>query len=270
MNHKYQRTDPLGAIESYGYDGNGNLTGHTDRRGKTTVYQYDGINRRKFAGYGFTGTSYQSTGSYQFDAGDRITQIVDSLAGTTSRPAYDGLDDLLQEATQQGTVNWTYDFARRRQSMTVAGQPTVSYSWDNANRLTGITRGATSIPFQYDNADRRTTLTLPNGILLTHTYDNNSHVTAMSWTLSGNTAGNLQYQYDADGRVVQKSSAGSFAQTWMPTAVSNNQFNAANEITSFNGTPMTYDANGNLTNDGTNTYTEGARNRHHRRRWSAI
>jgi RHS repeat-associated protein len=42
--------------------------------------------------------------------------------------------------------------------------------------------------------------------------------------------------------------------------VSNNTFNAANEMTAFNGTPQTYDPNGNLTNDGTNTYSWDARN----------
>ena len=31
-------------------------------------------------------------------------------------------------------------------------------------------------------------------------------------------------------------------------------------MTAFNGTPQTYDANGNLTNDGTNTYSWDARN----------
>ena len=30
-----------------------------------------------------------------------------------------------------------------------------------------------------------------------------------------------------------------------------NTFNAANEMTAFNGTPQTYDPNGNLANDGT-------------------
>ncbi len=64
--------------------------------------------------------------------------------------------------------------------------------------------------------------------------------------------GDLEYQYDADSRVIQKT--GSFAQTKLPVAVTGNTFNAANEMTAFNGTPQTYDGNGNLTNDGTNTY----------------
>ena len=233
------------------------MTGHTDRRGKVTVYQYDGINRRKFAGFGYAGSGYESTSTYTFDLGDRITQIVDSIAGTTMRQ-YDGLDDLTDEQTAQGEVGYLYDNARRRQTMTVVGQPTVSYGWDNANRLTGITQGTTSIPFGYDNANRKSTMTLPNGILLTYTYDNDSRVTAMTWTLAGNPVGDVEYAYDADSRVIQKT--GSFAQTGLPQAVTGNTFNAANEMTSFNGTPQTYDANGNLANDGTNTYSWDARN----------
>jgi RHS repeat-associated protein len=257
MNRKASRTDPLLATETYGYDGNGNLTGHTDRRGKVTVYQYDGIDRRKFAGFGYTGSGYESTSSYTFDLGDRITQIVDSIAGTTMRQ-YDLLDDLTDEQTAQGEVGYFYDNARRRQTMTVVGQPAVSYSWDNANRLSSITQGSTAIPFAYDSANRRSTLTLPNGIVLAYTYDSDSRVTAMTWTLAGNPVGDLEYSYDADGRVIEKT--GSFAQTGLPQPVTGNTFNAANEMTAFNGTPQTYDANGNLTNDGTNTYAWDARN----------
>ena len=101
-------------------------------------------------------------------------------------------------------------------------------------------------------------MTLPNGIVLTYTYDNDSLVTAMTWTLGSAAVGDLEYQYDADSRVIQKT--GSFAQTNLPQAVTGNTFNAANEMTSFNGTPQTYDANGNLANDGTNTYSWDAQN----------
>jgi RHS repeat-associated protein len=124
--------------------------------------------------------------------------------------------------------------------------------------VTGITQGSAAIPFNYDNANRRINLTLPNGILLTYGYDNDSRVTGMTWTLASSTVGNLQYQYDADNRVIQKT--GSFAQTQLPPPVSGNTFNAANEMTAFNGTPQTYDPNGNLTNDGTNAYSWDARN----------
>ncbi len=142
--------------------------------------------------------------------------------------------------------------------MTVPRQTQVSYSWDNANRLIGITQGSTSVAFQYDNANRRTQLTQPNGIVVAYAYDADSRVSGMTWTLAGNQIGDLEYAYDGDGRVTSKT--GSMAATGMPAAVSGNTFNADNGMTAFNGTAMSYDANGNLTSDGTNTYTWDARN----------
>ena len=47
----------------------------------------------------------------------------------------------------------------------------------------------------------------------------------------------------------------------LPRPVAGNSFNAANQMVSFNGMPLTYDADGNLINDGTNTYSWNERNR---------
>jgi YD repeat-containing protein len=257
MDRRISRTDPLSHADSYSYDLNGNLTQFTDRGGTVTVYQYDGLNRRTYAGFGTNG----GTITYTWDGADRMTKAVDSIAGTINR-GYDDLDDLVSEATQPGSITYQYDLAGRRTSMTVAGQPAVAYAWDNANRLTGITQStlpaATSVGFSYDNADRRTSLTLPNGIVLSYAYDGDSRILAMSWMNGANQVGDLEYSYDADGHVIEKT--GSLASTGIPSAVSGNSFNAANEMTAFNGTPLTYDLNGNLLNDGTNTYTWDARN----------
>jgi RHS repeat-associated protein len=76
--------------------------------------------------------------------------------------------------------------------------------------------------------------------------------------LAGNPVGDLEYSYDADGRVIEKT--GSLAKTNLPQPIVSNTFNLANEMTAFNGVLLTYDANGNLTSDGTNTYTWDARN----------
>jgi RHS repeat-associated protein len=53
---------------------------------------------------------------------------------------------------------------------------------------------------------------------------------------------------------------GSLANTGLPTAVSSATYDAANELTAWAGSTISYDANGNMTNDGTNTYTWNARN----------
>jgi len=257
LNRPLTRTDALNKSESYAYDGNDNLTQYTDRRGTVDTFSYDGLNRRTFAGFGKTGSTYQDTISYTWDGGDRMTQAADSTTGTVAR-TYDSLDRLTDEQTLQGNVTYGYDNANRRTSMTVAGQTTISYSWDNTNRLTGITQGTASVSFAYDNANRRTSLTLPNGVTVAYSYNNDSRITGLTYAMGNTQLGNLGYSYDADGRVTAKT--GSLAITGMPAPVSVSTLNADNEMTGFSGTTLSYDANGNLTSDGTNAYTWDARN----------
>ncbi len=256
-NRPISRADGLKVSESYGYDFNGNLTSHTDRRGKVTAYKYDALNRRWFAGFGQSGSNYESTINYTWDAGNRLTQAVDSIAGTITRVP-DPLDRLMSETTPQGSISYTYDNANRRQTMQVAGQPQVVYGWDNANRLTGITQASSSVGINYDNADRRTSLTLPNGVTIGYSVDNDSRITGLTYSAGSTQLGTLTYGYDADGRVTSKN--GTLAAIALPAAVSGNTFNADNGMSAFNGTTLIYDNNGNLTNDGTNTYSWDARN----------
>jgi hypothetical protein len=70
--------------------------------------------------------------------------------------------------------------------------------------------------------------------------------------------GNLTYTYDAAENRTQI--GGTFARTGLPAAVASAVYNAANQLTQWGATPLTYDNNGNLTSDGTNTYTWNARN----------
>ncbi len=182
---------------------------------------------------------------------------MDSIAGTITR-TYDGLDRLTSETTPQGAINYSYDSAGRRTSMTVAGQTQTNYTWDNANRLTGMTQGSSSVALNYDAANRRTSLTLPNGVVAAYTNDGDSHVTGITYSMGATQLGNLSYRYDPDGRVVERS--GSLAGTSLPAALASATYDAANRLTQRGLFPLSYDANGNLTNDGTNGYTWDGRN----------
>ena len=79
-------------------------------------------------------------------------------------------------------------------------------------------------------------MTLPNGIVLSYAYDNDSRVYAMSWMAGVNQVGDLEYSYDADEHVVEKT--GSLASAGVPSAASGSTFNAANDMTAFHGTPQ--------------------------------
>ena len=258
MDRLATRTDPLTRAESYQYDGNGNLMQFTDRRGKVTTYAYDNLNRRTFAGFGTqAGPTYESTINYTFDAGNRLIQTVDSVTGTITR-GYDGLDRMTSETTPQGTISYTYDAGSRLQTSIVSGQTVVNYTFDTASRLTKIAQGTAAVQFAYDNANRRTTLTLPNAVTTSYAYDNASDLTGLTYTLNSNTLGNLTYSYDLAGR--RTGIGGSYPRTGLPNAQAATGYDAANELTQWGTATPTYDANGNVLNDGTNSYVWNARN----------
>jgi RHS repeat-associated protein len=259
MDRVATRTDPLTRDESFTYDLNGNLATWTDRKGQVTTYQYDALDRQTFVGFGTTGAppAYSSTITRTYDAGDRATDIVDSVAGTIER-TFDLLDRLTEEVTPEGTVSYTYDDAGRRATMTIAGQSTVSYTFDNADRLTGVARGAASVALVYDDANKRTSLTLPNGIVVEYGFDDDSQVTGMTYKLSGSTLGTLTYGYNAAGQ--RMTIGGSYARSNLPAALASATYDDANQLSTFGGTSFTYDDNGNLTDDGTRSYTWDIRN----------
>jgi RHS repeat-associated protein len=261
MDRLATRKDSLNNIESYEYDRNSNLVKVTDRKGQVTTFSYDGLNRRIFAGFGTSGSTYSSTISYTYDAGNRITSIADSRGGTITR-TFDGLDRLTQEVTPNSPasgVQYAYDAASRRQSMTVGTLSPVNYGYNNADQLTSVTQGSTSVGFTHDTAGREKTLTLPDGIVQTYGYDDASELTSIVYTKGATTLGDLAYGYDAAGR--RTAIWGSYARTGLPAATTASaSYNANNQLTSWNGTTLSYDLNGNLTGSGSQTFTWNDRN----------
>jgi len=257
MDHLLTRTDPLRRQESYTYDLDGNIVSITDRRGVVSKFSYDGLNRRTLMGFGASGSSFQSTVTYNYDAGGRLASVVDSSSGTIT-PIFDSRDNLISESTPLGNISYGYDTAGRRVSSLVNGQPGISYTYDAANRLAQVTQGSSATVFTYDNANRRTSMTLPNGLVANYGYDANSRLTSLSYQLGSSTIGNLLYTYDAGGRRTQL--AGTLARTGFPSPVGSATYDAASELTNWNGTAISYDANGSILNDGTASYAWNARN----------
>jgi RHS repeat-associated protein len=261
MDRVATRTDPLGHGETFGYDAAGHPNTATDRKGLVTTASYDALGRRTFVGFNTVtnggSTTYESTITTTFDAADRTHDLVDTAAGTITY-GYDGLDRIASETSTQGAVTYAYDDAGRRTRMTLAGQPDVIYAYDNANRMTGITQATSSVGFTYDDAGRQLTLTLPNGIVGTYGYNDASETTSISYAQGATAVGDLAYTYDLAGR--RATVSGSLARTGLPVAMASATYNADNQLTSWAGSTLSYDLNGNLLADATRTYTWNARN----------
>ena len=170
----------------------------------------------------------------------------------------DTLDRLRSQTTALGEAGYTYDALGRRTAMTVPGQAPVSYAYDAASRLTSMTQDSSLVQFAYDAASRRTTLTLPNGVRAQYGYDTASRLTSLTHNLGATVLGDLQYTYDPAGNRTRV--GGSWTRTGLPQPVAAATYNANNQQLTFGSQTLTYDFNGNLTGDGTSTYTWTARN----------
>lgn len=260
----YSSSMPACAFGMHSLPSTGNLTRVTDREGQVSGYGYDFLNRRTSAGFGATigsPTSYANTVAYTWDAGDRMTQVVDSVSGTIAQ-SFDGMDRLTQEQTPQGQIDYTYYPNGLRQTMTVQGQAGIGYSYDNLDRLTQIAQGSVTVALSYDSINRRSTLTLPSGVQVNYAYDEANQLTGLTYQNGSTPLGNLSYGYDMTGRRV--SVGGTLAQANLPAAVTSTSYDAANRLTAWGGHVISYDDNGALTTDAASStlnYTWDARGR---------
>ena len=249
------RKDALNRTESYQYDLAGNLTTFTNRKNQVANFQYDALNRRTQATYA------DATTTFTYDTVGRLTKASDTATGAgTIDFGYDILDRLIQETTPQGTVAYQYDVLGRRMQMVANGQQPVGYQYDAASRLTRVEQGALFAALGYDNANRRTSLGYSNGTTTSYAYDLASRPTNITHNGPAGLIDALTYTYDTVGNRVSLT-RGNGTASLLPAAVASAAYDAANEQTQLAGATLTYDNNGNLTSDGTNTYQWDARNR---------
>lgn len=123
-----------------------------------------------------------------------------------------------------------------------------------------MAQGSLFAALGYDNANRRASLSYSNGATTSYAYDLASRLTNITHSGPSGVIDALTYTYDAAGNRFSADRATGTA-SLLPSAVASAAYDAANEQTAFAGATLTYDANGNLTNDGVNTYQWDARNR---------
>ena len=282
-------TFPSTLYETYSYDYNGNLSYKTDRKGQTTHYYYDALDRVYYAYLG----SYIS---YYYDNASHLTKVVDG--SNTYQFAYDNIGRLTQTTTNYSflsghtyTVSYSYDAAGNRTSMTDPASGVTNYSYDSLNRLTNLTDfNSNSFGFSYDALSRRTQMTRPNGVSSNYSYDNLSRLLSVLHQVGGTTIDGATYTYDNAGNRLSKLNQTNavtenytYDQIYQLTQVVQNlnntteaytydavgnrlstvsdsgwSYDSSNHLTSRPGVTYTYDNNGNtatkVDSNGTTTY----------------
>jgi RHS repeat-associated protein len=236
---------------SYSYDPAGNRLSMLDASG-TTTYTYDEINRPVSIAQPEGTITYvydavnrtdltlpgSLTTTYTYNEADHLTDVTDwsthnthytyddaGRLSTTTYPngvvttnTYDNADRLtgiatVKSATTILSISYMLDDVGNRLTM-VDGSGTTSYTYDELNRLTGVTYPSgtpASVSYTYDAMGNRLTM-VQDGVTTTYTYDAADRLTgttggsSLSFTWDDNgqmlTKGSQTFAWDALGRMV--------------------------------------------------------------------
>jgi RHS repeat-associated protein len=228
----------------------------TDRRGMTTTYTYDSLNRRISETY-----ADGATVTRQFDAAGRVITENDSVAGVFQN-VWDVTGNLTQRTTPFGSTTYTRDAIFEVTSRQVTGQNPVSYTFDPRRFVTKIGMGSNTIQFTYDARGGVTGIARSNGVSSANVFDPVGNVTGVRHTNGGTALDTEAIGYDPLNNVTSVSRTIGQALT-TPSATAT--YDTAGRVTAFGSRTITSDNNGNRVADasagGTTTYTWDARNR---------
>ncbi|MEK7257625.1 MAG: RHS repeat-associated core domain-containing protein, partial [Bacteroidota bacterium] len=187
-------TDELGNAFSYTYDGNYNVLSKTDANGDVTTYTYDALDRI------LSRTYLENTDLFTYDQmGNLVNASNDDISISYT---YDGRNRLLSKTvgTWGKTVNYAYNNAGNRISMTDPSGSITTYIYDGNNRLTSLTNNLGTTTFTLDAAGRVIQQNNPNGTYSTYNYNDAGQWTGASHFNAANAMlSSYVYTYDDHG-----------------------------------------------------------------------
>lgn len=261
--------------EAYAYDANGNRTSLRKRDGTVLNYKYDALNRV------ITKTVPQRSGLpatdarsvyYSYDLeGHQLTAWFDSAtSGQGVASTYDALGrqvttTLVMDGNTQ-TVSYQYDLNNNRTQVGFPDGNYVTYSYDGLDRPSQILRsGASPIASYAYNADGTRQSFSSNGsaVSTTYAYDPVDRLSGLTNTpANSNYSDQFGFNYNAASQITQSTQSNStFAYNGTNSVTRPYSVNGLNQYISAGSANFTYDMNGNLTGDGTNTYLYDIENR---------
>lgn len=276
-------TDASGNIASFSYDVLDRLSSVKDAMGRVTSYGYDALSRQvSIANTAIQAApllqkSYTPDGllanltdannhatSFAYDRFNRLATKTYPL-GSAETLTYDADNNILTRKTRAGdTIGYAYDTLNRLKTKTPPlPAPVVSYGYDLAGHLTGASDTSAAIAVAVPPAPPSAQYATSLG------YDAMNRPTAVNWTPAPSAAvpvaGSVKFDHaynKANQRIGQKVSDN----TWLsyPAATASTVSygaDALNRYTSVGAVMPTYDANSNLTFDGTFTLGYDAESR---------
>jgi RHS repeat-associated protein len=267
---------PDGSYELFGYDANNNKIGFQTRSVNSVFFAYDGLNRMT----GKDADNETASISYGYDYTGRLTGLDSSNDAAPYFFGYDTAGRAISQTQPSGSVvSWTVDANGNRTSLawpeTGALAYSTSYGYDAMSRLTDVFEGPAAAGvllahYSYDALSERTgiayggTTAAAGGRAPVATsaeaYTTAGQIAQIAHTLNG-SALTLGYTYNQDRqRTGVSASDASFLVSGLTAATHAYVPNTLNQYGTVDATTYAYDANANLTSNGTWTYAYNTEN----------
>jgi RHS repeat-associated protein len=170
LGHLESAADPDKHKTAYVFDGQGNLISKTDPQGRKTKYSYDADNR-------LTGVAYSDgktpNVALEYNSDNERIAMKDGIGGSAYE--YDSLGRLLNATDGNGNqISYGYDLANHLTGITYPGKHTVTSEYDGDGRVTAVEDWKSNkTTIQYDANNNLAAATLPKntGVVDTATYD---------------------------------------------------------------------------------------------------
>jgi RHS repeat-associated protein len=258
-------------FEEYGYDPNGNRTSLRKRDGSVLSYQYDALNRNtvkvvpersglssthtRDVYYGYDLRGLQTYARFDSAGGEGITTSYDGFGRPAmSIQAMDGTSRVLSSYYNKNGMRWELNYPDGNW---------FGFGYDGLNRMTSIDRNANLgvAGLYYNNRGSRSLLS--SGSNSHYGYDPVGRLNALTQDISG-TAYDVTYGFaynPASQMATRSTSNDAFVYTGDVNVNRSYAVNGLNQYTSAGPASFSYDANGNLTGDGSSAYVYDIENR---------
>lgn len=260
--------------EQYEYDAVGNRTSLRKRDGKTITYTYDALNRVRVK---TVPASTSGAPGYSVYHGHDVRGLLiharftsDSGQGVTN--TYDGFGRLRTSSSNMGgpvrTVTSDYDVRGNRTRITHPDGAFFEYAYDSADRLLDLSQNGPSpivVSLAYDGQGRRDGMSRgASGAVTDYEYDPLSRLEVLTHDLDGTGTAHdagFGFAYNPASQVTTRAQINEAYEFPLTPAVKSYVTNGRNQYTQVGGTAHSWDANGNLTDDGPTTYGYDTENR---------
>lgn len=206
----------------FGYDSNNNMVSSTDNANTVTTYHHDALNRitaQQAPGINYGYFYDQASLGYAFTAANPVGHLVEASnqVNASEQYSYDTMGRIVLEAhtlpydccsvaSQTGDeVSVSYDLAGNMTSLTYPDGRVVAQSYDEANRLKGVSYskwGPSSIGTSYLSTStfappgQAENSSMGDGIGIAAAYNSRQSITSLAYSNSTSTLWSKQFNWD--------------------------------------------------------------------------